>query len=97
MKPVTRLNKNLKEAESLLLYIDKLIEEGWTTYLGDPIQKLKRELTKEVDRMKKEIEKLTIKEAPKPSRRSINQTPDWWNDLYTDGFGNCFSDADPGL
>lgn len=24
-------------------------------------------------------------------------TPDWWNDLYTDGCGNTFSDADPGL
>lgn len=24
-------------------------------------------------------------------------TPDWWNDLYTDGTGSCFSDADPGL
>ena len=94
MKPVTRLNKDLKEAESLLSYIDKLIEKGWTTYLGDPITKLKRELTKEVDRMKNEIEKLTIK---KPPRRSINQTPDWWNDLYTDAAGNCFSDADPGL
>lgn len=29
---------------------------------------------------------------PKP----VN-TPDWWNDLYTDGAGNCFSDADGGL
>jgi hypothetical protein len=25
------------------------------------------------------------------------QTPDWWNDLYTDASGQCFSDADPGL
>ena len=24
-------------------------------------------------------------------------TPEWWNDLYTDAAGNCFSDADPGL
>jgi len=24
-------------------------------------------------------------------------TPDWWNDLYTDAAGNCFSDADSGL
>lgn len=24
-------------------------------------------------------------------------TPDWWNDLYTDVTGQCFSDADPGL
>ena len=95
MKPVTRLKKDLKEAESLLSYIDKLIEKGWTTYLGDSIQKLKRELTKEVDRMKKEIEKLNIEKPPKPPKRSINQTPDWWNDLYTDGAGNCFSDADP--
>lgn len=24
-------------------------------------------------------------------------TPPWWNDLYIDGAGNSFSDADPGL
>jgi hypothetical protein len=24
-------------------------------------------------------------------------TPDWWNNLYTDANGQCFSDADPGL
>lgn len=24
-------------------------------------------------------------------------TPDWWNDLYTDACGQCFSNADPGL
>lgn len=25
------------------------------------------------------------------------KTPDWWNDLYVDVNGNCFSDADNGL
>ena len=25
------------------------------------------------------------------------KTPDWWNDLYTDACGNCYSDADSGL
>lgn len=24
-------------------------------------------------------------------------TAEWWNDLYTDSRGMCFSDADPGL
>lgn len=32
-----------------------------------------------------------------PKNIPICATPDWWNDLYTDGAGNCFSDADPGL
>ncbi len=26
-----------------------------------------------------------------------NSIPDWWVDNYTDGSGNCYSDADPGL
>jgi hypothetical protein len=25
------------------------------------------------------------------------KTPEWWNDLYTDATGQCFTDADPGL
>jgi hypothetical protein len=27
----------------------------------------------------------------------INKTHEWWNDLYTDANGQCYSDADPGL
>jgi hypothetical protein len=34
-------------------------------------------------------------DKPEPIRHI--KTPDWWNDLYTDGTGNSFSDADPGL
>lgn len=33
----------------------------------------------------------------KAFEQNMNTTPDWWNDLYTDGAGNCFSDADGGL
>lgn len=29
--------------------------------------------------------------------KNLKKTPDWWDDLYTDGTGNTFSDADPGL
>jgi len=25
------------------------------------------------------------------------KTPEWWNDLYTDCTGQCYSDADNGL
>lgn len=28
---------------------------------------------------------------------STNGIPNWWIDNYTDGSGNCYSDADPGL
>jgi hypothetical protein len=33
-----------------------------------------------------------VEEFDKPMK-----TPEWWNDLYTDASGNCFSDADQGL
>jgi hypothetical protein len=99
MKPITRLNKELTKANELLKDINDCIDKGWKSYLGDPIYKYRRELQKEIDRMKKEIRELSNVEPQEPKKkpRPINSTPEWWNDLYTDGSGNCFSDADPGL
>ncbi len=42
-----------------------------------------------------EIADNTINEQEEETQGPM--TPDWWNDLYTDAFGNNYSDADPGL
>jgi hypothetical protein len=101
MKPITKLNKELKEAQELLSDINQCIEKGWKSYLGDPIYKYRREVQSEVARIKREIRILSEVESSEPKKtkqtRNFNSPPDWWIDLYTDGFGNCFSDADPGL
>ena len=70
---------------------------------GNSILKVNRGAKNEVERLKREIDKLqqvesnekvTIQQLPK---KHTVFTPDWWYDLYTDANGNCFSDADPGL
>lgn len=38
----------------------------------------------------------TAPTQPKPAPRPI-KPPQWWQDLYTDGAGHCFTDADEGL
>ena len=99
MKQITRLNKELNKANELLKDINECIDKGWKTYLGDPIYKYRRGVNSEVERLKKEIQELSkveIHEKPKPTR-NFNSPPNWWIDLYTDGNGNCFSDADSGL
>jgi hypothetical protein len=42
-----------------------------------------------------ENEKESLREKEECATQPM--TPDWWNDLYTDGCGNCYSDADSGL
>lgn len=36
-------------------------------------------------------------EADTNRQQAIKKARTWWDDLYTDGLGQCFSDADPGL
>ena len=41
--------------------------------------------------------RLSSKKEEKTEYVKPIKTPDWWNDLYTDACGNCYSDADSGL
>ncbi len=55
MKAITKLNRELKEAESMLSNLEVLIKKGWTSYLGDPIFRIRREVINDVGRLKKQI------------------------------------------
>lgn len=58
MKLITKLKKELKGAEDLLLDVNQSIDKGWSCYLGEPIYKYRRIIDNEVVRMKVEIKKL---------------------------------------
>lgn len=55
----------------------------------------------EIRKQKKRIPSKVIVSDPnhpiKAYESQPNAMPDWAEDLYTDGAGNCFSDADSGL
>jgi hypothetical protein len=68
MKPITRLKKELNEAQELLNDVNECISKGWRSYLGDPIYRYRRDVFKEVEGLKKEIRELSLLETKKTPR-----------------------------
>ena len=58
MKPLTRLNKELKEVENLLLNIDQVVKNGSFYYLGEHANIYRQIVVEEKIKLEIEINKL---------------------------------------
>jgi hypothetical protein len=79
----------------IMAKICKYLKEGKATKLVDTEETL---AYKFVNLSNEELKKLT---PPVPKEKKVQPITkielDHWADLYTDGAGHCYSDADPGL